>query len=467
MLPGGMLMVTGLMADATFLRGTLDKLKITPDFEHVGEYKSASDQYMRDSMSEPQRRATDAILDSLYSQLVDGIAASRKLTPAQVTRAIDAGLLTPAEARQAGLVDGLLYLDQVEDELRKEVGDYSEVRVRSYKKTGGFRFGGGARIAVVSASGTIVSGRSGRSSFGGDFLGSDSLVQLLRELREDDGIRAVVLRVDSPGGSGIASDAIWRETQLLKAEKPLVVSMGDVAASGGYYISMGANAIVAEPGTITGSIGVISGKFNMRGFYEEWLGLRREQLKRGENAGLFSDYEGFSDGQRARLRVQLEDFYRTFVHKAAEGRGRKDEEIDRVAQGRIWSGAQAKELGLVDELGGLAKAVSIAREKAGIPASARVSLEAYPRKKGLLRDVLRERRERARGPRAASRAARARAVGDRAAGEDLARRPRALDGGLARGRRAGPLTRPGDEKRGCRSSPLSIVLTDPAISSGS
>jgi len=246
------------------------------------------------------------------------------------------------------------------------------------------RFGGGRRIAVVNASGAIISGKGGTSSFGGEFIGSDSLAQILKDVREDAGIKAVVLRVDSPGGSGVASDAIWRQTRLIKDEKPFVVSMGDVAASGGYYIAMGADSIVAEPGTITGSIGVISGKFNFRGFWEDWIGLHRDQIKRGENADLFSDYQGFTDAQRELIRGQIEVFYRDFVHKAAQGRRKKDEEIDRIAQGRIWTGTQAKELGLVDELGGLKKAIAIARERAGIPASERITIETYPRRKSLL-----------------------------------------------------------------------------------
>lgn len=387
LMPGGMLMTTGLLADAPFFKGTLDKLKIEPELEHIGEYKSASETWTRESMSEAQRRATDSILDSLFGQIVNDIAASRKLTVQKVREGIDAGLLTPEEAKERGFVDGLLYEDQVKDKLEGRFGHYSELRVRTYKGTGGFRRFGHPRIAVINAAGTIVSGRSGSGSFGGEFIGSGSLTQILKDVREDDGIRAVVLRVDSPGGSGIASDAIWRETVLLKEQKPFVVSMADVAASGGYYISMGADAIVAEPATITGSIGVITGKFNMKGFYESWLGMHRDQIKRGENADLFSDYSGFSDQQRGLIRRQMEVFYRDFVHKAAEGRSKKDEEIDKIGQGRIWSGEQAKQLGLVDELGGLDTAIAIAKEKAKIPAGERVSIESYPKRRSLLQSL--------------------------------------------------------------------------------
>jgi protease-4 len=374
------------MADASFYKGTLDKLKIHADMEHIGAYKSASEQWTRDSMSDAQRRATDSILDSIYGQIVGTIAESRKLTPAQVRSAIDKGLLTPEEAKSTGMVDGLLYDDEVESELKKKFGDYTELRIRAYKKSGSWPARRN-RIAVISASGAIISGKGGTSSFGGEFIGSDSLCRTLREVREDRGIRAAVLRVDSPGGSGVASDAIWREVELLKEEKPLIVSMGDVAASGGYYISMGADAIVAEPATITGSIGVISGKYNLRGFYEGWIGLHRDQIKRGENADLFTDYQGFTEAQRAIVRAQIETFYREFVHKAATGRGKKDEEIDRIAQGRIWTGAQAKENGLVDELGGLDTAVEIAKKKAGLASSESVTLESYPRRKGLFQSL--------------------------------------------------------------------------------
>jgi len=381
LMPGGMFMTTGLLADASFFRGTLDKLKIQPEMEHIGAYKSASEQWTRDSMSEAQRMVTNSILDGLYAQFVDGIASARKRTVRQVRAAIDQGMLTPEEAKEAKLVDDLLYIDQVENSLRRRVGSYSEVKIRSYKKRGRYRFG--PRIAVVNASGAIVSGRSGNGAFGGEFIGSETLSRMLKEAREESGIRAVVLRVDSPGGSGVASDAIWRETRLFReAKRPLIVSMGDVAGSGGYYIAMAADTIVAEPATITGSIGVISGKFNMRGLYEEWLGIHRDQIKRGENADLFSDYTGYTDAQRATVRRQIESFYRDFVHKAAEGRGKKDQEIDLIGQGRIWTGEQAKEIGLVDELGGLTRAIDIAKTKAGIGARERVSLEVWPRRRG-------------------------------------------------------------------------------------
>ena len=292
--------------------------------------------------------------------------------------------MTGEEAKAAGLIDDLLYRDQVEASLKERFGNYSEVRVRSYKKSGGFHLGARNRIAVVNASGPIVLGKSGSSPYGSDYIGSETLATTLKEVREDDGIRAVVLRVDSPGGSGSASDVIWRETSLLKGKKPLVVSMGNVAGSGGYYIAMGADAIVAEPATITGSIGVISGKFNLRGFWDDWVGVHRDQIKRGENADLFTDYQGFTDAQRSRIREQISAFYKEFVHKAATGRKRTDQEIEKVARGRIWSGEQAKSIGLIDEVGGLREAIAIAKKRAGITAAEAVSIDVYPRKKTLL-----------------------------------------------------------------------------------
>jgi protease-4 len=229
-----------------------------------------------------------------------------------------------------------------------------------------------------------VPGRGGSGPFGESYIGSDSLSRVLAEVREDEGIEAVVMRVNSPGGSGTASDVIWRETCLLRQEKPLVVSMADVAASGGYYIAMSAHSIVAEPTTITGSIGVVTGKFNLRGFWEDWIGIHRDQIKRGENADIFSDYQGFTDPQRQRVRDQMQIFYRDFVTKVASGRGKEYDEIEKLARGRVWSGEQAKSLGLIDELGGLDTAIRIAREKAGIGDGERVAIEVYPRKKGIL-----------------------------------------------------------------------------------
>jgi len=227
-------------------------------------------------------------------------------------------------------------------------------------------------------------GESSSALFGGGSVaGADTIARGLRHAARDASVRAIVLRVDSPGGVGMAADAIWREVERARKKKPVVVSMGDAAASGGYYIAMNGDAIVAQPGTVTGSIGVFSGKFSMRGLYEK-LGLSQETVRRGRNAGLFSTWEPWTEEQRGKIRSLNEAFYDVFITKAAEGRNRTREEIDAVAQGRVWTGEQALEVGLVDQLGGLAAAVAVAREKAGIPTGREVSLVVLPERKGLL-----------------------------------------------------------------------------------
>ena len=382
MIPTGFLDVSGLMSDVMFFKGTLDKLGVKAELEHIGDYKSASDIFTRDGMSEADREATNAILDSLYGQIRSDLAEARKISEEEVTRWIDTGLFTGQAAVEAKLVDELIYEDQVVEEIAREAGeDFPRISPESYVRPAGE--GRGPVVAVVYATGGIVTGESAAGPLGESVTGSDTLVEVLQELRARAEVRAVVLRIDSPGGSVIASDAIHREAQLLAAGKPLVVSMSDVAASGGYYIAMPAGCIVAQPGTLTGSIGVVSGKFNLRGLYD-WVGLRREQIKRGRNADIFSDYTPFTEEQRVMVREQMRSVYDGFVAKASEARKRSPEEIERAAQGRVWTGQQALEVGLVDEMGGLDRAIAIAKEKAGIPQGRSVSLEVHPRKRSLL-----------------------------------------------------------------------------------
>jgi protease-4 len=400
--PTAMLDVSGLAAEVTFFRGTLDKLGIEAQFEGVGKYKNAPNQFTETGFTPPHREQTEALVDSLFGQFARGIAQARGLTPEAVRSLVDEGPFLASEAREAGLVDELLYRDQVEERIpasaRLDPAGY-------VKASRGFGFDGRPRIALVFAAGDIVDGEGGTSPFGGGFAGAETISRGLRQAREDDGVRAIVLRVDSPGGSGTASDAIWREVGLARRKKPVVVSMGDYAASGGYYISMGADAIVAGPGTITGSIGVFSGKLSLRGLYGK-LGLTQETVRRGRNATLFSSLEPWTDEERAKVRRLNEAFYETFVAKAAEGRRRTAAQIETVAQGRVWTGAQAQEAGLVDTLGGLDAAVRVACDRARIPKGQEVHLVVMPQKKGLLETLLEKQQEdvlaRALGPRASS-----------------------------------------------------------------
>jgi protease-4 len=246
-------------------------------------------------------------------------------------------------------------------------------------------------VALVYAVGEIVSGESQASGFGGEFAGSDTVARAIRQARTDPAIRAIVLRVDSPGGSGTASDVIWREMGLARKAKPVVVSMGDVAASGGYYIAMGGDAIVAQPGTITGSIGVFGGKFSLRGLYDK-VGLTKEILTHGRNAALFTEYRPWSEEERAKVRSLMVSFYETFVTKAAQGRHKTYEEVDRIAQGRVWTGAEALKVGLVDRLGGLDVALAVAKERAKLDKDQDVALVVLPRRKSFF-EALMERQE--------------------------------------------------------------------------
>lgn len=387
--PSGVLVVTGILADVPFFKRTLDKIGVQADLEHIGAYKSASDAYTRDSMSDPHRLALEAILDSLYGRFVAVVSRARSLSPDRVRTAVDEGFFNAGRAKAMGLLDDLAYRDEVLDAVEAKLG-HDARRIRESAYLGALRGRpGGDRLALVHVSGVIAQGDSSSDAFGGATTGSDTVAAAVRRAREDPRVKGVLLRVDSPGGSALASDLIWREVEITRAKKPVVVSMSDLAASGGYYVAMGADAVVAGPATLTGSIGVISGKFSLRGLYD-WIGLRRELIKRGENADLFSDYRPFTDAQRAVVRRQMEEFYRDFVHKAAKGRRKSDAEIDAVGQGRVWTGEQARARGLVDELGGVETAVEVLKSKAGIPKGTSIDLVVYPRPRGLLESIVSE-----------------------------------------------------------------------------
>ena len=392
--PSADLLLVGPVAEMPFLRGVLDKVHVQPQLYHIGDYKSYSDTFMRKDMSDAQREATDAILDSFYRQIVEGISKARKLTPDQVRSAIDQAFYWGKQLKDLGLVDDLLYRDQVEDGLKKINGTpdkWRRVYLEDYIRDQRSDAAAGARksIALVLASGGIVSGEgSAQGGMGSEEnIGSDTMVKMLRKVGEDKDIAAVVLRVDSPGGSGLASDMIWRQIEILRKTKPVVVSMSDVAGSGGYYIAMGADAIVAQPSTITGSIGVVSGKFVIKGLLD-FIDYRQETMMRGTNSDIFSGYTPFTPQQETLIQDQMAGFYKVFVSKAAEGRKKSYEDIDKVGQGRIWSGEDALKIGLVDRLGGMDTAIALAKEKAKLAKDERVRIKIYPRPKSLFESFL-------------------------------------------------------------------------------
>jgi protease-4 len=386
MMPTGYLMFTGLNAEVTFIKGTLDKLGIVADLEHIGEYKSASELVTRDKMSEAYREVVNSLLDDMYDQITKDIAFQRGWTQEEVKSKIDQGPFTATEAHKADLVDTLMYYDQIDDMVKQMIGKKPH-RVNDKKYAGRTYYKYSwvipPKIAVIFATGSIFEGESGENFLWGEVMGSETIANAIKTAREDRTIKAIIFRVDSPGGSGIASDIILREIIRTKGEKPFIVSMSDVAGSGGYWISCAADTIVSLPGTYTGSIGVISGKVSLEGLYEK-IGFTKEVIKRGKYADFFTTTREFTDEERETLKRQVKEFYDDFVHKVAEGRGMSYEEVDAIAKGRVWTGRQAKENGLADELGGLKLALAIAKEKAGITQDAEVEIVSLPKGRGWL-----------------------------------------------------------------------------------
>jgi len=402
--PEGVPLVIGLSMSITYMTGLFEKVGIEADYVWVGEYKSAVETYLRQGPSEPAARMYEEMLDSLYATftgdaargwavptaavdgsgeaLVDGTlkglgepivtadeadedrAWASRWSLEDVHTLINDPPMTAKAALERGLVDALSYKDEIDDWL-EEVSGGEQVGIRSYY--GSLKRIPGSRklVAVLHLQGSIIDGRSSSGGFSGSAIGDRTVVKYLEELREDEEVAAVVLRLDSPGGSALASDVIWREVVKTNEVKPVVASMASYAASGGYYIAMGARHIVAEPATLTGSIGVFGGKFALGGLYEK-LGLTTWGTQRGELAGLNDATRPWNDAERERITARMEDFYTGFVTKAAESRGVSFEELDAVARGRVWTGAQALEIGLVDQLGGLDEAVAVAAGAAAL-----------------------------------------------------------------------------------------------------
>lgn len=381
--PAGELDVVGLWADGVFLRGTLDKLGIEPDFHHVGDYKSAAESFTETEHSPSAREAIGALLDDVYDVIVSAIARSRQMDPEAVRIAIDRAPFTADQALEEGLVDELAYADEFLARVRERVeGGPEPVDLVKYSRRAG---GGSTRVAVVYAQGTIVRGGATVDPWTDTrYVGSDTMTKILDDLADDEGVAAVVLRIDSPGGSAVASDLIARSVRNLAAVKPVVVSMSDLAASGGYYIAADAAKIVAMETTLTGSIGVVGGKLATGRFEEEKLGITHDSLQRGANADFFSSVRPWTPEQAERYQSMMRDTYDRFVGRVAEGRELQVEEVLAVAGGRIWSGKRASELGLVDEIGGMDKALDVVREELGLEPGTALALELHPRSRTFL-----------------------------------------------------------------------------------
>jgi protease-4 len=384
LVPTSSIDVTGMATYELFLKGTLDKLGAQADFEKIGDYKTAPNQLTQTTFTPAHREMTESLTRDMYEQLVRAIADTRKKSVEDVRALIDEGPFLARDAQRVGLVDALAYEDQLDDHgaVSKSGTVEGETYGRSRRSLPGRN---AARIAVIYVSGIINSGESGFDPLNGDVAGSTRLVKAIRSARADNSVRAIVVRIDSPGGSSIASDVIWRELTITKNEKPsrpLVASMSDLAASGGYYVAVAAPHIVAQPATLTGSIGIYGGKFITGGTFDK-AGANIESVIIGRNAGIGSPDRPFTDSERQKLRVQMRDFYDGFLQKVASSRKMTVEQVDKLGQGRVWTGAQAQQNGLVDALGGLDRAIGLAKERAGISPDTDVEIVTYPARKSL------------------------------------------------------------------------------------
>ena len=387
------LMLKGLRAEMMYFKKTLDKIGVGMDIEHAGKYKDFGDMFTRSDMSPETREVMTSVVDDLYGNLVARIAEARKKSPQEVQDIIDQGPFTARQALKAGLIDELSFEDEMWSALKDKLhsGDPVKLSADKYVKVSPETVGlqGKSRIALVIGEGDIVRGGADDNGADESSLTSNGFNKLLIQVAGDSTIKGVVVRIDSPGGEVTASDDIWRQMNLLSKKKPTVISMSDLAASGGYYMAMTGDPIVAEPGTLTGSIGVVFGKPNLHGLYDK-LGVTKDFIQRGKHADIDSDYTSLTPEERDKLRQGIDESYQDFLSKVANARHHSVDEIDAVAQGRVWLGSQAKTRGLVDELGGLDTAIGLVKKKANIPAGEQVTLVTYPPRRSIF-DVIMKR----------------------------------------------------------------------------
>lgn len=391
--PSGHLQLDGIAASITFIKGLLDKIGVKPIVVHIGEYKTAAEPLTRETMSPPQREMFNAILDGVFERFIERVTAQRKLPRDALLAYINGGVYRPRQALEATLIDAAEYADEVLTQLASRVGRTNPRRglvpLATYRRVKPSSLGIDPThtIALVYGAGTIVTGRSKGAPGRRSMLGSQSFTAALRQAANDDEAEAIVLRIDSPGGSALASDLMWRAVHLARRKKPVVASMSDITASGGYYIAMAANRIVAQPLTLTGSIGILALRLNNEEVYRR-LGLRREVVRRGAFASFADDSRPLTPEELARFRDDLQRGYEIFTQKAAQDRSLSAEQLNAVARGRVWTGAQAQEGKLVDVLGGLRVAVAEAKRLAGIPADADVRLAVYSAREHPLESLL-------------------------------------------------------------------------------
>jgi len=387
--PSGDVGLAGLVAEGMFLSGTLDKLDVEPRIEQRYEYKNAANTFNETEFTEAHAEATGRVLESIFENMVSGIAQGREMDQARVSALIDRGPFVAGEALQAGLVDRLAYRDEVYDSLRAEFGDRTRfLYAKRYLDRAGRPHRRGPTVALIYGVGAVVRGDGGFNPLTGTSMASDRVTRAFREAIEDDDVTAIVFRVDSPGGSYVASDAIWRETVRARdAGKPVIVTMGDVAASGGYFVAIDADRIIAQPSTITGSIGVLGGKMITTGLWDQ-VGVSWDELTVGGNATIWSTISDYTPEEFARTEAILDRIYDDFTGKVAAGRGMTQDDVHEIARGRIWTGVDAQRVGLVDDLGGFTTAFFHARELTGLEPDADIRVRVFPERRTLLESLL-------------------------------------------------------------------------------
>ena len=405
--PAATLEITGVRTEVMFFKEMLDKLGVQAEILQVGEFKGAGEPLTRSTMSPQLRAQYEAFVGDLFEQLVERIATDRKLTPEKVRELVDTGVFTPDAAREAGLIDAVGYEDEVAATLAKNVEldepkiarDYAERKMdNDFSGIGGLvklvemlsgqkqaaAAGKGKQVAIIHVTGEIAEGKGRDDLLAGGSAGSDSVIEAIRDAAKDEKVAAIVLRIDSPGGSALASDLIWREAERTK--KPVVASLSDTAASGGYYIAVAADRIVAAPGTLTGSIGVVGGKIAVGGALERY-GVHTDVVSKGKNAGWLSMQTPFTAAEREAFMTTMKDVYRLFTSKVAAGRKMDPAKLDALAEGRVFTGRMAKEAGLVDRLGTLDDAIDEAKQLAGIAADEELERVLLPEPRGLFDDL--------------------------------------------------------------------------------
>lgn len=388
--PSGDIGLTGIILESPFVKGTLSKLGVTFRGDHRYEYKNALNFYTETKYTAPHKEAMTAIMNSWFNQMKDGICQARQIAPDKFQAIVDAGPYLGKEAVDAKLVDGVAYRDEVYNQAKAKAGDRAQfLYLDKYLDRAGHPHERGKAIALIYGVGGVTRGKSDYDPTQGTVnMGSDTVAGAIRAAAQDKDVKAILFRVDSPGGSYVASDTIWREVvNARKAGKPVVVSMGDLAGSGGYFVAMAADKIVAQPGTITASIGVLGGKMLTSGLWDK-VGVSWDEVHQGSNATMFTGTHDYSPAEKARFESWLDRVYVDFTSKVADGRKLPKEKVLQIAKGRIWSGQDAKNLGLVDELGGFDTALKLAKQAANIGDAEDVKLVLYPRPKTFLQTLL-------------------------------------------------------------------------------